>query len=216
MLYLHHIYYNVERFILFIIMVLGVFTACSGKHPSATKEDKLMEDSAVIYLAGGCFWGTEHFLKQINGVTDTQVGFANGRTANPSYRDVCDKNTGHAETVKVIYNPRILPLKTLLNIFFKAIDPTSVNRQGGDTGTQYRTGIYYTDEKDRSIIDTALSNLAKEYSKPLAIEVKRLENFYLAEEYHQDYLDKNVGGYCHLNPKLFEYARKANSAAKSK
>jgi peptide methionine sulfoxide reductase msrA/msrB len=205
-----------RRTIIIIIMALAVVTACSGKRQGIEKEETAMNDSAVIYLAGGCFWGTEHFLKQIHGVRETQVGFANGKTANPSYRDVCDKNTGHAETVKVVYDPRQLPLQKLLTIFFAAIDPTSVNRQGNDTGTQYRTGIYYTDAADAPIVRESVAALAKHYDKPLAIEVKPLSNFYTAEEYHQDYLDKNPGGYCHLNPKLFEYARKANAVGEPK
>lgn len=196
--------------IFFLTFALLLFASCSSKAQNHKQEVTKM-NSSTIYLAGGCFWGTEHFLKQINGVIDTQVGFANGRTANPSYRDVCDKNTGHAETVKVTFNPEVLSLSTLLRIFFKAIDPTSVNRQGNDTGTQYRTGIYYEDEKDLSIIKQTVDELAKQYSKPLAIEVLPLSNYYTAEEYHQDYLDKNIGGYCHLPSSLFDYAKKANA-----
>jgi peptide methionine sulfoxide reductase msrA/msrB len=169
-----------------------------------------MKNNAVIYLAGGCFWGTEHYLKMINGVMETEVGFANGKTKNPSYRDVCDKNTGHVETVKVTYNPEVLTLRNLLDIFFKAIDPTSVNKQGGDEGTQYRTGIYYIDEADLPVINEAIEDLTKHYNKPIATEVVQLGNFYMAEEYHQNYLFKNPTGYCHLTQSLFEYAKNAN------
>lgn len=169
-----------------------------------------MEKNAVIFLAGGCFWGTEHYLKMINGIIKTEVGFANGTTENPSYRDVCDKNTGHAETVKVTYDPKTLTLRNLLNIFFKAIDPTSINKQGGDEGTQYRTGIYYTEEADVPVIQEAIKDLSTHYKKPIATEVLPLENFYTAEEYHQNYLFKNPTGYCHLPQALFDYAKKAN------
>lgn len=169
-----------------------------------------MEKNAVIFLAGGCFWGTEHYLKMINGIIKTEVGFANGTTENPSYRDVCDKNTGHAETVKVTYDPKTLTLRNLLNIFFKAIDPTSINKQGGDEGTQYRTGIYYTEEADVPVIQEAINDLSTHYKKPIATEVLPLENFYTAEEYHQNYLFKNPTGYCHLPQTLFDYAKKAN------
>ncbi len=169
-----------------------------------------MEKNAVIFLAGGCFWGTEHYLKMINGIIKTEVGFANGTTENPSYRDVCDKNTGHAETVKVTYDPKTLTLRNLLNIFFKAIDPTSINKQGGDEGTQYRTGIYYTEEADVPVIQEAINDLSTHYKKPIATEVLALENFYTAEEYHQNYLFKNPTGYCHLPQALFDYAKKAN------
>ena len=170
-----------------------------------------MEKTSEIYLAGGCFWGTEHFLKQIRGVKHTEVGYANGNTASPTYKEVCTDKTGFAETVKVVYNPREVSLELLLNLYFQTIDPTSINRQGHDQGTQYRTGIYYTDKADLTIIQNAVCELAKEYSRPLALEVEPLKNFYNAEEYHQNYLDKNPDGYCHLNPKLFELARRANA-----
>jgi peptide methionine sulfoxide reductase msrA/msrB len=169
-----------------------------------------MKNNAVIYLAGGCFWGTEHYLKMINGVIETEVGFANGKTENPSYKDVCNKNTGHAETVKVTYNPEVLTLRNLLNIFFMAIDPTSINKQGEDEGTQYRTGVYYINEVDLFVINDAIEDLAKHYDKPIATEVAHLNNFYTAEEYHQNYLLKNPTGYCHLPQKLFDYAKDAN------
>ena len=170
-----------------------------------------MEKTSEIYLAGGCFWGTEHFLKQIRGVKHTEVGYANGNTASPTYKEVCTDKTGFAETVKVVYNPQEVSLELLLNLYFQTIDPTSINRQGYDQGTQYRTGIYYTDKADLTIIQNAVCELAKEYSRPLALEVEPLKNFYNAEEYHQNYLDKNPDGYCHLNPKLFELARRANA-----
>ncbi len=173
-----------------------------------------MEKLSKIYLAGGCFWGTEHFLKQIRGVKSTEVGYANGHTENPTYKEVCTNSTGFAETVKVVYDPKEVKLELLLNLYFQTIDPTSVNRQGHDTGSQYRTGIYYTDKADLPVIRLAVDELAKEYSRPLALEVEPLKNFYNAEEYHQDYLDKNPDGYCHLNPKLFELARRTNAAYK--
>lgn len=166
----------------------------------------------TIYLAGGCFWGTQHYIKQIKGVVETQVGYANGRTENPSYQEVCKNNTGHAETVKVVYDPAILNLKTLLELYFIAIDPTSVNQQGEDVGTQYRTGIFYESDLDLPIISQEIEQLSKKYSLPIAVEVKPLDNFYLAEDYHQDYLDKNLNGYCHLKPELFEFARRANAS----
>lgn len=164
-----------------------------------------------IYLAGGCFWGTEHFLKQVRGVESTQVGYANGNIDNPTYKQVCTDETGFAETVKVEYDPQVVNLPLLLDLYFKTIDPTSVNRQGGDRGSQYRTGIYYTDTADIPVIETAIDVVAKEYDKPVVVEVKPLKNFYPAEAYHQDYLDKNPGGYCHIHPELFELAKKANA-----
>jgi peptide methionine sulfoxide reductase msrA/msrB len=163
-----------------------------------------------IYFAGGCFWGTEHYLKLIRGVEETKVGYANGNYPNPTYKEVCYGDTGFAETVKVTYNPKAVSLELLIDLFLKTIDPTSLNRQGGDIGTQYRTGIYYIEEVDKPIIEKKLQVLQQEYEKPIVVEVMPLLNFYEAELYHQDYLEKNRGGYCHIGKDLFEIAKRAN------
>ena len=160
----------------------------------------------TIYLAGGCFWGTEKYLSLIPGVQSTSVGYANGHTENPSYEQVCHNNTGHAETVKVEYDPTRISLSSLLEMFYDVIDPTALNRQGADVGTQYRTGIYYVDEDDRETIDLSIVHLQKKYLEAVVVEVKALENYYPAEEYHQKYLDKNPGGYCHIGSAKFEQA----------
>lgn len=160
-----------------------------------------------IYFAGGCFWGAEKYLSLIPGVAYTEVGYANGKTKNPSYEAVCRENTGHAETVRVEYDPNEVSLPFLLELFYDAIDPTTVNRQGGDVGVQYRTGIYYTDEDDRPVVDASIRNLQQRLSKPVAIEVMPLVNYYPAEEYHQKYLDKNPGGYCHIGADQFQKAK---------
>ncbi|MDR1858645.1 MAG: peptide-methionine (S)-S-oxide reductase MsrA [Treponema sp.] len=152
-----------------------------------------------IFLAGGCFWGVEKYLSLIPGVVKTEVGYANGRTEFPTYKDVCYRNSGHAETVLVEYDSDKLELSYLLDLFYKVIDPTSLNRQGNDKGVQYRTGIYYVDETDRHVIDASISRLGERTPAPVVIEVKPLENYYAAEEYHQKYLEKNPGGYCHIN-----------------
>lgn len=169
----------------------------------------MTKNLAEIYLAGGCFWGTEHFLKQIRGVIETQVGFANGSTLCPSYEDVCRNGTGHAETVRVVYDKAVAPLWFILDLFFKTIDPTSMNRQGGDVGVQYRTGIYYTDNADLTVIKGSVAQLEKRLETAASIEVLPLENFYPAEDYHQAYLDNNPSGYCHINSALFELAKNA-------
>lgn len=198
--------------IVFFLLISGIFAVNAQKGVKVNpNKQKDMGNLSEIYFAGGCFWGTEHFMKQINGVKSTQVGYANGTIKNPTYKQVCTGDTGFAETVKVTYDPLEVDLDILLGLYFKTIDPTSLNRQGGDHGSQYRTGIYYTDKSDLSIIEAAIKALAKNYQKPIVIEVKPLSNFYLAEAYHQDYLDKNVDGYCHISPDLFEYARKANA-----
>jgi len=162
-----------------------------------------------IYLAGGCFWGVEKYLSQISGVIETEVGYANGKTERPSYDDVCFSATGHAETVRVRYDPERVSLSFLLGLYFNAINPVSVNQQGNDRGSQYRTGIYYTDEGDRAVIEAAVTELQKKYREPVAIEVSPLMNYYPAEEYHQKYLDKHPDGYCHLCPAKFEQAKAA-------
>ena len=164
-----------------------------------------------IYLAGGCFRGTEHFFKQIAGVLDTETGFANGHTLAPTYEQVYTDTTGYAETVRVVYDPTQVSLEFLLHMFFVAIDPTSLNKQGHDEGTRYRTGIYYTDEEDRTVIDKIFAEEQTKYQQPLVVEREKLKNFFPADEYHQDYLDKHPDGYCHLPKALFEFAKKAKS-----
>lgn len=151
----------------------------------------------TIYLAGGCFWGVQKFLDQFDGIIETEVGYANGATSYPSYEDVCH-GSGHAETVKVVYDTDLISLETLLEHYFRIIDPISVNRQGNDIGVQYRTGIYYVDEEDSEAIENYLAIVQSKYDRLLAVEVKGLEAYYPAEEYHQKYLDKNPGGYCHI------------------
>lgn len=160
-----------------------------------------------IYLAGGCFWGAEHYFRNIEGVVDTEVGFANGDTPAPTYEQVYTDTTGYAETVRVIYNPDGLPLDELLRAFFCAIDPLSLNKQGEDEGTRYRTGVYYTDPADLPVAMKVFEEIQAEYSSPLAVELLPLKNFFVADGRHQDYLVKNPDGYCHLPIKIFRYPR---------
>ncbi|MBR5175482.1 MAG: peptide-methionine (S)-S-oxide reductase MsrA [Bacteroidales bacterium] len=160
-----------------------------------------------IYLAGGCFWGAEHYFRNIDGVVDTEVGFANGDTPEPTYEQVYTDTTGYAETVRVIYNPDGLPLDELLRAFFCAIDPLSLNKQGEDEGTRYRTGVYYTDPADLPVARKVFEEIQAEYSSPLAVELLPLKNFFVADGRHQDYLVKNPEGYCHLPLKFFRYPR---------
>lgn len=151
-----------------------------------------------IYLAGGCFWGVEKYMENVSGVCETEVGYANGNTANPTYEDVCGAS-GHAEVCRVIYDTVVSGLPFILRRFFDVIDPVSVNRQGDDKGIQYRTGVYYTNPMDKPVIDEALAALQTEYSEPLAVEALPLLNYTVAEDYHQQYLAKNPGGYCHIS-----------------
>jgi len=152
-----------------------------------------------IVLGGGCFWGVEEFLSRINGIMNTEVGYANGRTENPTYEDVCYGNTYFAEVCLIDYDENIISLEEILNKFWSIIDPTTLNRQGNDIGSQYRTGIYYVDKADEEIILKSVDNLQKNYIKKIATEIKPLENYYKAEEYHQRYLKKNPNGYCHIH-----------------
>ena len=152
-----------------------------------------------IYLAGGCFWGVEAFMARVPGVADTTVGYANGETANPTYEEVCRNNTGHAETVEVWYDPVAAPLEGLLTVFFTIIDPLSKNRQGMDVGKQYRTGVYCETEEDKKIAAAVFAEEQKKHSDPIVVELEPISHFYPAEEYHQDYLEKNPGGYCHVD-----------------
>ena len=160
----------------------------------------------TIYLAGGCFWGAQKFFDQFDGVIATEVGYANGPDRAPAYVDVC-RSSGQAATVRVDYDESAISLEDILKYYFMVIDPTAVNRQGHDIGIQYRTGIYYTDEAMLPVIRKVYDEEAAKYGKPLATEVLPLQNFFSAEEYHQKYLDKNPGGYCHIAPEYFTIAK---------
>ena len=156
----------------------------------------------TIYLAGGCFWGVQKYFDQFEGVIATEVGYANGPDEAPSYQEVC-RSSGHAETVKIDYDPEVLSLTDLLKYYFMVIDPLSVNRQGNDRGIQYRTGIYYIDADLLPEIEAEYRAQEEKAGAKLAVELEPLKNFYSAEEYHQKYLDKNPGGYCHIPKAMF-------------
>jgi len=158
----------------------------------------------VIYLAGGCFWGVEAFISRLKGVNQTEVGYANGRDLAPTYEKVCTGRTGHAECVKVTYNPKIISLEEILENFFKIIDPYVLNRQGPDIGTQYRTGIYWQEDSQKTIVLKFLSAKQKLSSKRIRTEAHAIGSFYPAEEYHQKYLEKNPQGYCHVDLNLID------------
>ena len=153
----------------------------------------------TIYLAGGCFWGMEAYYKCLDGILDTEVGYANGNTANPKYEDLKSHTANHAETLKLVYDEKVISLIEILKSYLSVIDPYSVNHQGEDYGEQYRTGVFSIDEKELEEIRLFFKEKEKEYDKgPFAILIEPLKNFYPAEEYHQDYLDKNPHGYCHI------------------
>jgi len=177
-----------------------------------TAIDYSQADLKDIWLAGGCFWGVEAYMARVPGVAEVTVGYANGNTENPTYQDVSYKNTGHAETVHLRYDPERVTLEMLLEQFFLIIDPTVLNRQGNDVGSQYRTGIYYQDEADLAVIDAVIAREQEKYTSPIVVEVEPLDHYYLAEEYHQDYLEKNPGGYCHISFDTLPGANDTSSA----
>ncbi|MCJ8006444.1 peptide-methionine (R)-S-oxide reductase MsrB [Lederbergia wuyishanensis] len=163
-------------------------------------------DLKTIYFAGGCFWGVEAYFARILGVKNATSGYANGKGIDPSYEDVIKGEQGFAEAVRVEYDPKRVTLTELLEYFFKVVDPTSINQQGNDRGIQYRSGIYFEDESEEAIIKDYIREEQEKYDKEIVTEVLPVENFFLAEEYHQDYLEKNPNGYCHIDLNILNEA----------
>lgn len=167
-----------------------------------TNFENKKDNIKTIYLAGGCFWGIQAYFDQIDGILETEVGYANGIIENPTYEQVCTGATGFAETTKIIYDEKKINIYQILEQYFRTINPTSLNKQGGDVGTQYRTGIYTLNSKDRQSVREFFELVKNNYEKDIVVENKILENYYPAEEYHQKYLQKNPGGYCHVDLSL--------------
>ena len=178
--------------------------------PKQLEQDTLNQDEKMIVLAGGCFWGVEKAFKALDGVLETTVGYANGFTDNPTYEEVCRNETGYKEAVKVVYQPNVVSLSTIIRAFFLCINPRQRNRQGNDIGSQYQAGIYYVDEKDLDDIKPVYTNERMKYDR-FFVELEPLKNFYTAEEYHQDYLDKHPNGYCHITAFEMEEVKKLNN-----
>ncbi len=154
---------------------------------------------AVIYLAGGCFWGIQGYFDKLKGTLCSQVGYANSAVENPSYEFVCSGNSGAVEALELHYDEDLLPLREIIGRFLSIINPCALNFQGNDIGTQYRNGVYFVQESDESIIKECLKLWEKKHHKKAVTEVEKLQNFYSAELYHQKYLEKNPLGYCHIN-----------------
>jgi len=194
-------------FLTLVIAVVFSLTACANSRADSSAaltarkaSVQINTDNLVdIYFAGGCFWGVEEYFSRIPGVYDVTSGYANGNTENPTYEEVSYKGTGHAETIHVRYDPDIVSLKTLTEQFFKIIDPISLNKQGNDIGVQYRSGVYYSNEADKAVIQSVFDAEQKKYTSQIVTELLPLEQHYLAEQYHQDYLKKNPNGYCHVD-----------------
>jgi peptide-methionine (S)-S-oxide reductase len=157
-----------------------------------------------IVVAGGCFWGVEAYYKKLKGVLDTNVGYTNGNKPNPTYEELKKHVATHAESVEIYFDEEVISLEKILEHLFRIIDPTSLNKQGEDVGVQYRTGIYYREDEDKVIIDKFMANQNKIYNNKVAVEVEKEDGFYLAEDYHQDYLDEHPLGYCHVNMNLIK------------
>ncbi|MBR4903518.1 MAG: peptide-methionine (R)-S-oxide reductase MsrB [Selenomonadaceae bacterium] len=166
---------------------------------------------AEIYLAGGCFWGTEFLMRNVPGVVSVEVGYSNGMTRNPTYREVC-KGSGHAESAHVIYNPQIVSLSKILSIYYQSIDPTFVNREGNERDMQYRSGIYFSNPDDEPVIRESLKHLQSDFFNQIFVENEPIKNFYRAEEEHQEYLMKNPNGYCHVTRPMIDEQAKAKVA----
>lgn len=191
-----------------LIIILAAYSMGKNKEDKKMNEDLNIaneytdKELEVIYLAGGCFWGVEAYMDLLEGVIDVNSGYANGKTKNPTYKEVVNEDTGFAETVEVKFDPNVIDLTTILLHYFKIVDPTSLNRQGNDIGDQYRTGIYYVDDKQLKLINLVISHEQEKYSRDIVVEVKPIESYYMAEDYHQNYLKKNPLGYCHINLNL--------------
>ena len=175
------------------------YSGTSIEHKYALYDE---QELSSIVLAGGCFWGTEAYIRKLSGVTFTEVGYANGHVVNPSYELVCTGTTGAAEAVLVKYDPDVLPLERLISEYFKTINPLTENRQGNDIGSQYRSGIFYSNPDDTPVIQKVIREEQKNYDEHIVTALEPLTSFYKAEEYHQDYLEKNPDGYCHVDLSL--------------
>lgn len=189
------------KHILWIILFLLLLSSCTVDQTVEEKREEapssVYEDKERIYLAGGCFWGTEAYFKKIPGILHTEVGYINGNTEETSYYSL--SKTDHAEAVQVIYDKNVISLAEVLLHYHRTIDPISINQQGNDRGRQYRSGIYYEKDEDLSVIERVNELIQKDYTEPLAVEVEKMKNYSKAEEEHQDYLEKNPGGYCHVD-----------------
>ncbi|NUN06208.1 MAG: peptide-methionine (S)-S-oxide reductase MsrA [Bdellovibrio sp.] len=190
--------------VLLIPIFFLALTVCA-EAKTAKKGASVNSSSEVIYLAGGCFWGVEDLLRKIPGVTETRVGYMGGDTKNATYNLVKTGATNHAETVQITFDPKKLKLDDLLLYFFKIHDPTTPNQQGNDIGTQYRSVIFYTTDKQKDEAEIIKQRVDKSgaWKKPLVTQIVKAPEFWDAEDYHQDYLQKNPNGYtCHYERKL--------------
>jgi peptide-methionine (S)-S-oxide reductase len=186
---------------------------------NAQKGKNMNNDLAVATFGNGCFWCTEAIFQQLKGVESVYPGYTGGSVKNPSYREVCTGTTGHAEAIQIKYDPSVINYRELLDIFFYTHDPTTLNRQGADVGTQYRSAIFYHNEEQKAAAEEIISQLTAEkvYDDPIVTEVTPMDVFYMAEDYHKNYyLNNKNQGYCRavINPKLDKFMKKYGSKTK--
>lgn len=185
-------------------------------------EDKCMSKQAndsfdVATVGGGCFWCIEAVYSELNGVVKAESGYSGGTVTNPSYEDVCTDETGHAEVVQVTFDPKVISYKEILHVFFSVHDPTTLNRQGADVGTQYRSVIFYHNDSQKKIAEEVMSEMAKVWTNPLVTQLAPIDKFYRAEEYHQQYFRNNPSqGYCQIviHPKLVKFRKQHHDKLK--
>ena len=203
-------------------MMLWTLFSCA---PKATVTEKAMDmpidnrsDLEIATLAGGCFWCVEAVFQELNGVLKVESGYAGGHVANPTYKQVCYENTGHAETVQIYYDPKIISYQELLQVFFSVHDPTTLNRQGNDVGTQYRSVIFYRNDQEKELAEKAKADFAPAlWDDPIVTEIVPFDTFYVAENYHQDYFNLNPNQpYCRviINPKVDKFRKQFASKLK--
>ncbi|MBW8349204.1 peptide-methionine (R)-S-oxide reductase MsrB [Bacillus sp. IITD106] len=197
--------YYLPMFLIFALTACSPIAENSALPNNPNKSvDYSTSELKSIYFAGGCFWGVEAYFARIFGVKDATSGYANGIGTDPTYDDVIKGDREFAETVHVEYDPERVSLNELLTYFFKVVDPTSINQQGNDKGIQYRSGIYFEDKSDEAIINAYIKHEQEKYNEKIVSEVLPINNFFLAEDYHQDYLEKNPNGYCHIDLSILD------------
>lgn len=203
-----------KKLIVVLFVLAFSFSSCAQPQETQThkKGETMSVNQSTAVFGGGCFWCVEAIFQEMNGVTKVVSGYSGGTVSNPTYRQVCDGNTGHAEVTKIIFDSTVVSFTELLEVFFSSHDPTQMNRQGADVGTQYRSVVFYTDDQQKEITLSIIKELneQKVYSKPIVTEVSPLKEFYPAEDYHQNYFANNPNqGYCQfvIVPKLEKFKK---------
>lgn len=205
----------------FIFIFLSCNLSADKKIENKELTDKieLMDGLELATFGNGCFWCTEAIFEQLEGVSKVESGYAGGTVKNPSYKEVCSGNTGHAEVIRLAFDPKVISFREILDVFFSTHDPTTLNRQGADIGTQYRSAIFYHNDEQKAAAEKMIADLEKEkvFNSKIVTEVTPINNYFVAENYHQDYYNNNKNqGYCRMviNPKLEKFAKKYKSKLK--